>query len=142
MDAVVVLDPVGGPVGIGAVELLAAAGASVTLVTPDVVPGSQLSPSGDLVAASTRLAAAGVPVVCHAVATQIRGGSVVLEDRFTGEACELAARTVVEAGHRVVATGDWPEGARVIGDAVAPRGILMAMLEARRAALGADGLLR
>lgn len=132
---VVVLDPVGGPVGIGVAELLGAAGCEVSLVTPDVVAGSQLSLSGDLVAANARLASRGVAVHCHAVPVGIRGGHVLLEDRFTGERREVAADLVVDAGHRAPAPTAWPEHAVRIGDAVAPRGLLMAMLEARRAAL-------
>ncbi len=133
---VVVLDPVGGPEGIGAAEL-AAGSASVTLVTPDLVAGAHLALSGDLVAANERLANAGVAVLTHAGPTAIGGGAVVVEDRFTAEVTRLDAYVCVDAGHRTAAaapsfSNDW-----LIGDAVAPRGILMAMLEARRAALGA-----
>ncbi len=133
---VVVLDTVGGPVGVGVAELAAARGAAVTLVTPDVVVGSQLSLTGDLVAANERLARAGVTVVHHAAAVAIGSGQVLLEDRFTGEAASLDADTCVDAGHRLPAASPWRD-ATAIGDAVAPRGILMAMLEARRAAVGA-----
>src|ERR1019366_9803434 len=63
---VVVLGPVGGPVGIAVAELVLAAGARVTLVSPDVVVGSQLAMSGDLVAANARPAAGGASVVLHA----------------------------------------------------------------------------
>ena len=137
--AVVVLDPVGGPIGIGAAELAVSQGASVALVTPDVVAGSQLSVTGDLVAANARLAGAGVELVRHATPIAIDGGDVVVEDRFTGAVSRLRADTCVDAGHRLATERTWPSTASVVGDAVAPRGILMAMLEARRAAVGADG---
>jgi mycofactocin system FadH/OYE family oxidoreductase 1 len=136
--AVVVLDPIGGPIGIAAAELVAATADSVTLVTPDVVVGSQLSATGDLVAANVRLAALGVATRCHANAVGIDGGTVVLEDRFTGEVARLEAATCVDAGPRAAPDAPWP-GATQIGDAVAPRGILAAMLEARRAVLGTAG---
>lgn len=134
---VVVLDPVGGPVGVGVAELLAAGGASVSLVVADLVAGAQLSMSGDLVAANERLARATVRVVRHAQPIGISEGSVVVEDRYTGEVQRLAATAVVDAGHRLPDDAPWPEGPEVVGDALAPRGVMMAMLEARRAAVRA-----
>jgi 2,4-dienoyl-CoA reductase (NADPH2) len=131
---VVVLDPIGGPIGIAVVELALAAGARATLVTPDVVVGSQLSASGDLVAANARLAAGGANVVLHAVAVQVAERAVVVEDRFTGSITSIPADQCVDAGHRLPGR-TWGAPARVIGDAIAPRGILATMLEARRAAL-------
>ena len=136
---VVVLDPVGGPVGIGIAEMLAARGCAVTLVTPDVVAGSQLSASGDLVAANTRLAALGVQVRTHAGAVAISNGAVIVEDRFTGLSEQVVADLCVDAGHRVPGPATWGDATVTVGDAIAPRGILMAMLEARRAALGPAG---
>ena len=133
---VVVLDPVGGPVGVGAAELAAGSAAAVTLVTPDVVAGSQLAATGDLVAANARLAAAGVVIVRHAVPVGIAGGAVVVEDRFTGAVSRVDAQLVVDAGHRRAPQVAWPDGAWRVGDAVAPRGVLHAMLEARRTAVG------
>jgi len=137
--AVVVLDPVGGPIGIGAAELAASEGGSVMLVTPDVVAGSQLSATGDLVAANVRLAGAGIELVRHATPIAIDADAVIVEDRFTGAVSRLGADVCVDAGHRLASEQAWPSNAVVVGDAVAPRGILMAMLEARRAAVGADG---
>jgi len=131
---VVVLDPVGGPVGIAVAELGLAAGARVTLVSPDVVVGSQLAMSGDLVAANARLASGGASVVLHAAAVGIAGGRVVVQDRFTGSMTTIPASQCVDAGHQLPGR-EWPAPVRAIGDAVAPRGILAAMLEARRAAL-------
>ncbi|HEV7709574.1 MAG TPA: mycofactocin system FadH/OYE family oxidoreductase 1 [Asanoa sp.] len=57
---VVVDDPVGGPIGVAVAEWLAAGGRSVRLVTPDPVAGTQLSRTGDLAPANTRLQQAGV----------------------------------------------------------------------------------
>lgn len=134
--AVVVLDPIGGPVGIAVAELAALRGVAVSLVTPDVVAGSQLSATGDLVDANARLASSGVRVVTHARPVAISAGSVVLEDCFTGETTSVPASVCVDAGHRLPGGDTWPDAA-VVGDALAPRGILMAMLEARRAAIAA-----
>jgi hypothetical protein len=44
---VVIWDPVGGPIGVSAAELLAP-GRQVDLVTPDLIAGTQLARSGDL----------------------------------------------------------------------------------------------
>src|ERR1019366_4027138 len=104
------------------------------LVSPDVVAGSQLAMSGDLVAANARLAAGGASVVLHAAAVGIAGGAVVVQDRFAGFMTTIPASQCVDAGHQLPGR-DWPAPVRAIGDAVAPRGILAAMLEARRAAL-------
>ena len=133
---VVVLDPIGGPIGIAVAELALSAGARVTLVTPDVVVGSQLAASGDLVAANARLAAGGATLVLHAVAVRVAEGAVVVEDRFTGSIVSIRADQCVDAGHRLPGRA-WEPPARLIGDVVAPRGIQAAMLEARRAALEA-----
>ncbi len=57
---VVVHDPIGGPIGVGVAEWLAASGRQVALVTPDQIAGTLLSLSGDLADANTRLARAGV----------------------------------------------------------------------------------
>ncbi|HEY8081776.1 MAG TPA: mycofactocin system FadH/OYE family oxidoreductase 1 [Acidimicrobiales bacterium] len=134
---VVVLDPIGGPVGVGVAEMAAQLGATTTLITSDVVVGSQLSASGDLVDANGRLARAGVAVIGHARAVAISAGSVVVEDSFTALRVSVPAVVCVDAGHRVPEDRTWPPSATVIGDAVAPRGILMAMLEARRVACSA-----
>ena len=134
--AVVIDDPVGGPVGVGIAEYLSASGARVTLITPDVVVGSQLAAAGDLVAANARLAALGVDVRRHATVVGATDGHVAVEDRFTGAYVSLAADALVDAGPGLPTIAWWPEDATVVGDAVAPRGILMAVLEARRAVLG------
>lgn len=130
---VAVLDPVGAAVGVGVAELLAAAGTTVTLVTPDVVAGVQLSLTGDLVAANARLASAGVTVATHAVAVATERGAVVLEDRFSGAVRALAVDAIVHAGFDL--PGNAPADAVVVGDALAPRTVNAAILEGHRAAL-------
>ncbi len=66
----------------------------------------------------------------------MRPGVADLVDRFTGEAREVKASLVVDAGHRLPADALWrarPQLTRA-GDAVAPRTIYEAVLEGRRAA--------
>jgi mycofactocin system FadH/OYE family oxidoreductase 1 len=133
---VCIWDPVGGPVGISVAETLAAAGIEVTLVTPDLLVGNELARSGDLAPAGTRLQAAGVTLIRRSVLRGVRPGVVDLTDRFTGEAREVKAALVVDAGHRLPADTLWrerPQWTRA-GDAVAPRSIYEAVLEGRRAA--------
>jgi mycofactocin system FadH/OYE family oxidoreductase 1 len=133
--AVVVWDPVGGPVAVSIAETLAST-CSVTIVVPDVTAGTQLSLSGDLAAASTRLARAGVRIVRRSVLRQVRAGLVIVEDRHTGVQQTIEAAAVVDAGHRLPndSLADLVPEALVIGDAVAPRTIYEAILDGRRLA--------
>jgi 2,4-dienoyl-CoA reductase (NADPH2) len=130
--AVAVWDPVGHVVGVGLAELLAGRGHAVTLVSPDLVAGTQLSLTGDLVAANARLVGAGVTLAAHATPVAIRAGAVVLEDRFDGAQRELAVQWMLDAGFDLPASG--AGGEALIGDALAPRGVYQAILEGRRAA--------
>jgi 2,4-dienoyl-CoA reductase (NADPH2) len=137
---VVVDDPVGGPIGIGVAEWLAAAGdRPVTLVSPDPVAGTLLSRSGDLADANVRLQRAGVARQLRARITLVSGGSVHGVDGWTGETFRLPAALLVDCGHRLPddelyrSLGD-PTVPRV-GDCVAPRTVHEAVLEGRRAAL-------
>ena len=140
----VVFDAIGGPIGIGTAELLAALGASVTLGTPDFVVGEQLAMSGDLAPAGVRLQQAGVELVKRCLVRFVEPEHVVIENRDSGEPRSLPAAVLVDAGHRL------PEDAlyravtlsrsRVLiaGDAVAPRTVLEAVLEGRRVAMGLE----
>jgi mycofactocin system FadH/OYE family oxidoreductase 1 len=139
---VAVWDPIGGPIGISVAETLVAAGAEVTLITPDLLVGNELARSGDLAPASSRLQASGVTLVKRAVLRGVRAGIVDITDRFTGEEREIKANFVIDAGHRLPADALWrerPELARA-GDAVAPRTIYEAVIEGRRAAAALDGV--
>jgi extradiol dioxygenase family protein len=68
-------------------------------------------------------------------AVEQRGTDFVVrvQDRFSGEMTELECAAVVDAGFRLP-TAPF-EGTIQVGDCVAPRTILEAILEARRAAL-------
>lgn len=135
---VAVLDLAGDAVGVGIAERLATGGADVTLITPDLVAGVQLSLTGDLVAANARLAANGVTLVTHTVAVAIAEGTIVLEDRFSGATRSTRVDAVVFAGFDLPAV-DLFDGA-LVGDAVAPRTVNAAVREGHRAALALRGV--
>jgi len=134
---VVVFDPIGGPVGVGIAELLAAHGRPAAIVTQDQIAGTQLALSGDLAEANSRLQRAGVARELRSLLRAVTGDHVLLEDRWTGEQRTVDCAFVVHCGHRL------PEqtlylhrpGTPRAGDCVAPRTVLEAVLEARRAAL-------
>ena len=111
-------------------ELLAAAGREVTLVTRDAVVGERLG--GDLAPANARLARAGVRRETSAVLRSAGDGIAVLADRWTEEERSVPCAVVVDAGPGL--PGVVPPGALAAGDAVAPRTVLEAVLEGRRAA--------
>lgn len=132
---VVLWDPIGGPAAVALAEEL---GAGTTLVTPDAIAGNELSRTGDLAPANTRLQQLGVSIERRRVLREVRAGEVEVEHRWSGVRSVLPAATVVDCGHRL------PDDTRFedtgpahlrIGDAVAPRTILEAVLEGRRAAL-------
>lgn len=139
---VLVDDPIGGPIGVATAEWLAATGRSVSLVTQDQVAGVQLSRTGDLADANTRLQRVGVR---RELATRLRGlgdGRAVLEDVFTGERRSTACSAVVDCGHRLPEDALYRArpGSRRAGDCVAPRTVLEAVLEGRRQALDIAGV--
>src|SRR6266700_5491223 len=140
---VVVFDPVGGPIGVGIAELLAANGRPTSIVTQDQIAGTQLAMTGDLAEANARLQRAGVARELRSLLRGVADDHVLLEDRWTGEQRTVDCGFVVHCGHRL------PEqtlylhrpGTPRAGDCVAPRTVLEAVLEARRVALavGAAG---
>ncbi|MCO7221166.1 mycofactocin system FadH/OYE family oxidoreductase 1 [Klenkia sp. PcliD-1-E] len=158
---VLVHDPVGGPVGVGVAELLAAGGREVVLATPDDVVGARLGQVGDLVGANRRLARAGVRRMTAVRLLTWDGAEAVLAPvvaaPFPAEAGEplphattpsvgqglpcpgevrVPCAAVVDAGHRLPGRTLPDAGrARFAGDVVAPRTVLDAVLEGRRAAL-------
>ena len=133
----VVFDPVGGPVGVGVAELLAANGRPTSIVTQDQIAGTQLALTGDLAEANSRLQRLGVLRELRSLLRAVAADHVLLEDRWTGEQRTVDCSFVVHCGHRL------PEetlylhrpGTPRVGDCVAPRTVLEAVLEARRAAL-------
>lgn len=134
---VVVHDPVGDQVGTGVAEWLAALGHAVALVTPDQVAGTQLSLTGDLADANTRLQRSGVRRELRARLRRVEAGSAVLEDVWTGQQRLIGCAALVDCGHRLAEDSlamQRPELPRA-GDCIAPRTILHAVLEGRRRAM-------
>ena len=131
---VIVLDPIGGPIGVALADEL---GERAVLVTPDNIAGNELSRTGDLAPANVRLAQRGTTVVKRAVVRAVEpadsGVRVRVQDRFSGEVRTLDGAAVVDAGFRLP-TDPMPEAHHAVGDAVAPRTLLEAILEGRRAA--------
>ena len=127
---VVVLDPIGGPIGVAVAEEL---GDRAVLVTQDHIAGNELSRTGDLAPANVRLAQRGVRIERRAIVRRVDVDHVELEDRFSGERRRVRCVAVVDCGFR---EPDAPiEGVRVqVGDCVAPRTVHEAVLDARRAA--------
>jgi mycofactocin system FadH/OYE family oxidoreductase 1 len=134
---VVVLDPVGGPVGVGMAEWLADGGRQVSLVNQDQVAGTLLSITGDLADANTRLQRAGVDRELRAVLREVRDGQAHLEDVWTGERRTVPCAALVDCGPRLPEESlsrSRPSTLRA-GDCVAPRSVLEAVLEGRRLAM-------
>jgi NADPH-dependent 2,4-dienoyl-CoA reductase/sulfur reductase-like enzyme len=128
---VLVHDPVGDVAGVAVAEWLAASGRAVSLVTQDQVAGVQLARTGDLADANGRLQRAGIGRELRSIIREAGDGRAVLEDVWTGERREVACAVVVDCGHRL--PDETLPGPRV-GDCVAPRGVLPAILEGRRLA--------
>ncbi len=133
----VVFDPIGGPIGVGVAEMLAAHGRPTSIVTQDQIAGTQLALTGDLAEANSRLQRAGVARELRSLLRTVTGDHMLLEDRWTGEQRTVDCAFVVHCGHRL------PEqtlylrrpGTPRAGDCVAPRTVLEAVLEARRVAV-------
>ena len=108
-----------------------------SIVTQDQIAGTQLALTGDLATANSRLQRLGVLRELRSLLRAVAADHVLLEDRWTGEQRTVDCAFVVHCGHRL------PEetlylhrpGTPRVGDCVAPRTVLEAVLEARRAAL-------
>ena len=133
---IVVFDPIGGPIAVQAATEL---GARAVLVTHDHIAGNELSRTGDLAPANTRLAQAGVRLERRTLLRAVHADEVVLEDRFTGIRRAMPAAAMIDCGFRLPAAADeLPAPHLSAGDCVAPRTLLEAVLEGRRAALAID----
>ena len=133
----VVFDPIGGPVGVGVAELLAANGRPTSIVTADQIAGTQLAITGDLAEANSRLQRAGVRRELRTLLREAARDHVLLEDRWTGEQRTADCGFVVHCGHRLPDEALYLHrpGTLRAGDCVAPRTVLEAVLEARRTAM-------
>ena len=131
---VVLFDPVGGPIAVALAEEL---GPRAVLITQDNIAGNELARTGDLAPANTRLAQQGATIERRTLLRSVRpvnGGAleVEVEDRYSGQRRTIPCAAVIDCGFRIPT--EPLDGAVQIGDAVAPRTILEAVLEGRRAA--------
>jgi 2,4-dienoyl-CoA reductase (NADPH2) len=142
---VVIDDTVGDGVGVGLAEWLAGQGAAsgrsgpVTLVCPDPVAGTLLARTGDLADANVRLQRAGVTRRLRSQIVSVAGGTVEVQDAWTGELEVLPAAVLIDCGHRLPDDELWHAAgdAAILraGDCVAPRTVHDAILEGRRVAM-------
>lgn len=152
----VVLDPIGGPIGVAAAESVADHGIT-HLVTQDNIAGNELARTGDLAPANVRLQQLGVHIERRSLVRAVRATESVddpeadepveveLEDRFSGERRTIRARLVIDAGFRLPDESLWDATGRShvrAGDCVAPRTVHEAILEGRRAAIAIEGTPR
>lgn len=128
---IALFDPIGGPIAIALAEQL---GARAILITQDQIAGNELSRSGDLAPANTRLAQLGVQIERRSILRSALAGAIELQDRFSGERRTVACAALVDCGFRLP-SDPIVDAIAQAGDCVAPRTILEAVLEARRVAL-------
>jgi len=133
--AVLVHDPIGGPVGVSVAEKLATDGRDVRIVTQDPVVGTLLSLTGDLADCNTRLQQLGVQRELKSLLRKTSDGKALLEDVWTGEQRWVPAEVVVDCGPLLPQEDLYTTGMLRAGDCVAPRTVLEAVLEGRRVAL-------
>ncbi len=127
---IAVHDPIGGPIGVAIAEEL---GDRCVLITQDNIAGNELARTGDLAPANTRLAQRGVAIERRSLLRSVAADHVVVEDRYTGAQRSIPCVALVDCGFRAPTEPLAGVAARA-GDAVAPRTVLEAVLEARRIA--------
>jgi dimethylamine/trimethylamine dehydrogenase len=133
-------------------ELLASAGARVTLVTPSAYVSDWARNTLEQGAIHRRLASLGVGIVLNRAVTKIAAGSVATACVYTGEGLDLPADAVVLVTSRLAGDGLWRElkarrnewagngirSIKVIGDAEAPGPIAWATYAGHRYARELD----
>ena len=127
---IAVFDPIGGPIAVALAEEL---GDRAVLLTQDNIAGNELARTGDLAPANSRLQQQGVSFERRTLLRSASAQGVEVEDRYRGERRTIRCVALVDCGFRFPTAP--LDGAVQIGDAVAPRTIHEAVLEARRAAL-------
>ena len=134
---VVVVDETDSHGILATVELLAATGKNVEVVTEDFYLGRDLVATHDLVLWKQRVLPYGIVVTPHTSVVRIEPGKVIVVDRFAEGERELPADVVVLGTYErpsqelyLTLKGHVPSLFR-IGDCVAPRRIEQAILEGR-----------
>ena len=135
---VVVVDETDSHGVLSTVELLAATGKNVEVVTEDFYLGRDLVATHDLVLWKQRVLPHDIIMTPHTTVVRIEPGKVIVVDRFTEGERELLADAVVLGTYErpaqelyMALKGQVPSLFR-IGDCVAPRRIEQAIFEGRR----------
>lgn len=129
---IIIIDPIGGPIGVAVAEEL---GDRAVLITQDNIAGNELARTGDLAPANTRLAQRAVTIERRTLIRRVTATGVVVEDRFSGEQRAIDAAGVIDCGFRLPSAALATEPPILAaGDCVAPRTVAEAILEGRRAA--------
>ena len=131
---IALFDPIGGPIAVALAEQL---GDRAELITQDNIAGNELSRTGDLAPANVRLAQRGVQIHRRSLLRSVQAHHVVVEDRFSGVQRNVSCEALIDCGFRLP-TAKIAAAHVQVGDCVAPRTILEAILEGRRAALAID----
>ena len=135
---IVVIDETSSHGVLSAVEMLAATGKSIELVTEDFYAGRDLAATHDLVLWKQRVFAHDVIITPHTSVVRIEPGQVIVVDRFAGGERALPADTVVLGTYErpsqelYMALKGRVSRLFRIGDCVAPRRIEQAILEGRQ----------
>ena len=95
------------------------------------------SRSGDLAPANVRLQQRGVQIERRSLLREVHADHVVVEDKYGAGRRRIDAVALVDCGFRLPAPALDARHLRA-GDCVAPRTVLEAVLEARRAAASVD----
>lgn len=133
---VVVWDPVGDRVAVAVAEHLATLGRAVDYATVDPIAGSRLSPTGDLVAANTRLQRAGITRHLGVTVRAVDSSGVHLDHLITGASVTVADAILVDCSVGLPDDRLRRPGLDGIGDCIAPRTVREAIREGH--ALGSE----
>lgn len=131
----VVWDPPGGPVASAVVDRLVEDGVEVHYATGDLVAGSRLAPTGDLVAFDVRLQRAGVTRHLGCRVGSVDAEGVVLVDRVSGETTPVSDAVLIDCAPLLPGEVTERPGVWSIGDRVAPRTMRDAIREGHRVAV-------
>ncbi len=138
---VLVLDELGFHQGTSVAELLAARGCIVTVSTPQLYVGQDLGVTLDLESWNLRAAALSIEQLPETIVTEIEGKTVSIMEHITSRTFERRFDWIVLANHRepnnsladeLALTGFPSTKIHLVGDALAPRRIHQAIIEAER----------
>ncbi|MBS9375870.1 mycofactocin system FadH/OYE family oxidoreductase 1 [Rhodococcus sp. B50] len=131
----VVWDPLGGPVASAVVDRLVEDGVEVHYATSDLVAGSRLAPTGDLVAFDARMQRAGVTRHLGRRVGSVDADGIMLVDRVSGETTPVSGAVLVDCAPLLPGEVGERPGVWSIGDRVAPRTMRDAIREGHRVAV-------